>query len=263
MRTHYRSIALLLVTALLATPEAGSAQGTSPASVAPYVGVYTLGDGTVTMPLRVFIADGALMGQLRTNEPTTLRPGVSHSFTPVDAPDVVVRFMMQGNIAVSVSVDGEGMHMTGPRVTDPVSAPRESSTSGPIFDALQRADSMLFDASFAHCDYAKAAAFLAPDVEFYHDQTGFHAGDVVRDDFRRLTANCPAKQGIRRAVVPGSLHVYPIKEFGAVQIGEHTFRETGSATFTTARFVHLWQQRGDRWVLSRVMSFDHLPTPVR
>ncbi len=136
----------------------------------------------------------------------------------------------------------------------------DSSTSGALFDELARADSVLFTASFAECDYAKAAAFLAPDVEFYHDETGFRARDSVRADFRRLTTNCPAKRGVRRALVPGSLHVYPIHGYGAVQVGEHTFTEAGNPSFTTARFVHLWHKVKGRWVLARVLSFDHAAT---
>ena len=45
------------------------------------------------------------------------------------------------------------------------SAPGDGLTSGPLFDALARMDSILFDASFGSCDAAKANAIFAADVE--------------------------------------------------------------------------------------------------
>lgn len=256
---------LAVAAALTATASVTSAQPAAPlpaAALAAYVGSYALSDNSGTTPLKVFVSDGALMGQLRSNAPTRLRPLGNHRFQPEEAPEFTVTFTMAGGIAVSVVVEGGDARMAGTRVSEEAATPPDPSTTGPLFLALQRADSLLFDASFATCDYARAAAFLAPDVEFYHDKTGFHAGDMVREDFRRLTSNCPAKQGVKREVVPGSLHVYPIKDYGAVQMGEHVFREANNPTSTAARFVHLWRERNGQWVLTRVMSFDHLPMPA-
>lgn len=138
--------------------------------------------------------------------------------------------------------------------------PADPSRSGALYQELARLDSALFDAAFATCDAAKANAMLADDVEFYHDQTGFHAGEQVRDDFRRLAANCPRGQGIARVLVPGSLRVYPISQYGAVQTGEHRFVQRDGAPGAAARFVHLWRrQPGGGWRLTRVLSFDHHP----
>jgi hypothetical protein len=264
MPGHRIRLTLACVASMVAGTQRASAQAQPlPASAAgQYVGTYDVSDGTNTMPLRVFISDGALMGQLRSNAPTRLRFLGEHRFQPEEAPEFTVRFTVTGATAVSVMIEGGGTKMSGMRVSSTSNAPPDPATTGPLFDALRVADSLLFTASFATCDYRAAADFLAPDVEFYHDKTGFRAGDSVRTDFRRLTTNCPAKQGVRREVVAGSLRVYPIKDFGAVQMGEQVFLEKGNATATAARFVHLWRNRGGRWVLSRVMSFDHLPTPA-
>lgn len=136
----------------------------------------------------------------------------------------------------------------------------DPSRAGALYQALARQDSVLFDAAFDTCDAAKVNAMLADDVEFYHDQTGFHAGAQVRDDFRRLAANCPRGQGIARVLVPGSLRVYPISQYGAVQTGEHRFARRDGAPGAVARFVHLWRQQPDgQWRLTRVLSFDHRP----
>lgn len=124
-------------------------------------------------------------------------------------------------------------------------------------------DSILFDASFASCDAAKANAIFADDVEFYHDEAGFAVGEQVRENTRRLTASCPGARGITRIVVPGSLRVYPIEGYGAVQVGVHRFDERGAATSTLAQFVHLWRFQDGQWRLARVLSLDHHAVDAR
>lgn len=141
--------------------------------------------------------------------------------------------------------------------------------SGALFDVLAEMDTDLFKASFETCDAAKANAIFTDDVEFYHDQSGLSVGEQVRENTRRLTASCPGDRGVKRALVPGSLRVYPIQGYGAVQIGMHRFDERGASTSTLARFVNLWRFQDGRWRLARVLSLDHravapqAPTPVR
>jgi len=147
--------------------------------------------------------------------------------------------------------------------------PTDGLRSGALFDALAEMDSILFDASFASCDPAKANAIFTDDVEFYHDQAGLAVGEQVRENTRRLTASCPRDRGVKRTIVPGSLRVYPIEGYGAVQMGIHRFDEHGAATSTLAQFVSLWRFQDGRWRLARVLSLDHrsvpsqAPTPPR
>jgi Domain of unknown function (DUF4440) len=133
--------------------------------------------------------------------------------------------------------------------------------SGELFDALAQMDSILFDASFESCDANKANAIFTDDVEFYHDQTGFAAGEQVRENTRRLTASCPRDRGIKRTILPGSLRVYPIQGYGAAQVGVHRFDERGARTSTLAKFVNLWRFQDGRWRLARVLSLDHRAVP--
>ena len=152
-----------------------------------------------------------------------------------------------------------------PHAVQTVAAREDGVTSGPLFNVLARLDSVLFDASFSSCDAAKANAIFSDDVEFYHDQTGFSAGAQVRENTRRLTAACPRNRGVTRTVVPGSLRVYPIQGYGAVQVGVHRFDERGATSSTLTRFVHLWHLQDGEWRLARVLSLDHhaVPSPVR
>ncbi len=153
-------------------------------------------------------------------------------------------------VVVSVSLDAQ---------TAPESDP---SASGPLYDELARMDSILFDAAFVSCNIEKTNSLFTDDIEFYHDKTGLERGQQVRESFRRLTASCPRDRGIRRELVAGTLRVYPIKDFGAVQMGVHRFVQRGAPTYTVARFVTLWQKTDGGWIIPRVLSFDHLSTPV-
>ena len=64
----------------------------------------------------------------------------------------------------------------------------------------------------------------------------------------------------RRELVPGSLRVYPIKNFGAISQGVHRFCQFKSdACEGAADFLMIWQQEGSNWVITRVLSYGHRP----
>ncbi len=65
---------------------------------------------------------------------------------------------------------------------------------------------------------------------------------------------------VTRELVPGSLEVYPIAHYGAVEIGVHRFLHPGTqdhGVVGEAKFIHLWQYKDGAWKVSRVISFDH------
>lgn len=186
-------------------------------------------------------------------------PSVSAHFHKRPAMRLVTSLVRRGIAVLAiglVSVFG-GRTLSAQRPADTAN----DSTSGPLFDALARMDSILFDVSFGSCDAARANAIFATDVEFYHDQTGLAAGEQLRENIRRLTAACPRGRGVTRSVVPGSLRVYPVAGYGAVQMGTHRFDERGAPTSTLTRFVHVWQHENGEWRLARVLSLDHHAVP--
>ena len=53
--------------------------------------------------------------------------------------------------------------------------------------------------------------------------------------------------------------VYPLKDYGAVEIGVHRFHhpthpEEGVGE---AKFITLWENKNGTWKISRAISFDH------
>ena len=138
----------------------------------------------------------------------------------------------------------------------PACLAQDSSRSGQLYDELARMDSMLFEAAFVTCDAGKFKAIFTPDAEFYHDRTGASFGDAVR-----TLKSCPRDNGVKRTLVPGSLQVYPMQGYGAIQTGRHTFTKAGEPGAEVAQFVHLWKREGSTWKLARVLSYDHKPQP--
>jgi hypothetical protein len=130
----------------------------------------------------------------------------------------------------------------------------DTPRSGALYDQLAEMDRALFDAAFVACDQANFAAIFADDAEFYHDRTGASFGKDAS-----TMKSCPRDNGVKRTLVAGSLEVYPLKDYGAIQMGRHTFTREGEPGAEIAKFVHLWKRADGKWRLARVLSFDHRP----
>lgn len=137
----------------------------------------------------------------------------------------------------------------------PVCSAQDPARSGPLFDELARMDKELFEAAFVSCDAKVFRNLFVDDAEFYHDRAGASFGDAAR-----TLKSCPRDDGVTRTLVPGSLEVYPMQGYGAVQIGRHVFARRGEPGSEAAKFVHLWRRQDGAWRLARVLSFDHRPS---
>jgi uncharacterized protein (TIGR02246 family) len=125
----------------------------------------------------------------------------------------------------------------------------------PLFQTIQSLDTQLFDA-YNHCDLEKFGSLLADDLEFYHDKGGFSRGRQATVE--GVKNNICGK--VTRELVPGTLEVYPIANYGAVEIGVHRFHHPGhenAQPVGEAKFIHLWQNKDGAWKVTRVLSFDH------
>lgn len=127
--------------------------------------------------------------------------------------------------------------------------------SDPLYKTIAGLDTKLFDA-YNHCDLDTMGAMAAEDLEFYHDQTGLAVGRQALID--GVKNNICGK--VHRELVAGSLEVYPLKGYGAVEIGIHRFTHPDDPTnLGEAKFVEVWHQTEGHWLLARVISFDHHP----
>jgi hypothetical protein len=96
---------------------------------------------------------------------------------------------------------------------------------------------------------------VSDDLEFYHDQTGLSAGKAPF--LAAIKQNICGK--VQRELLPQTLEVYPLKGYGAVEIGIHRFHHPGHPKDGAgdARFVMLWQEKDGTWKVTRVISYDH------
>lgn len=141
-----------------------------------------------------------------------------------------------------------------------LNAPAEAQAGGSpsddeLFKTIAALDSAVFDA-VNRCDLEKVGTFFAEDLEFYHD-----LGGVTRTRqslVESVKNNLCGK--VRRELVAGSIEVYPMQGYGAVQMGVHRFYHPGRDDKETpgeAKFIHLWQNKDGVWRITRVISYDH------
>jgi hypothetical protein len=131
--------------------------------------------------------------------------------------------------------------------------------TAPLFQTIRQLDRSLFDASNT-CDIASFSELIADDLEFYHDKTGLSTGkaSLVAATEKNICRK------VRRELVEASLEVYPLANYGAMEVGRHTFCnlvETPVCAPNTngdGRFIMLWRKDGDGYKLARVISYDHV-----
>ena len=122
--------------------------------------------------------------------------------------------------------------------------------------AVTALDKELFDA-YNTCNLDKLGTLVADDLEFYHDKTGLAVGKQPFLD--AIKNNICGK--VARQLVAGTLEVYPLHGYGAVEIGVHRFYHPASSpdkdVVGEAKFVTLWQYKDGAWKITRVVSYDH------
>jgi hypothetical protein len=148
----------------------------------------------------------------------------------------------------------------------PVASAAETQAAPPasadvLFDKISALDTAVFDA-FNHCSVPaqlqKHASYFAPDVEFYHDTGGVTW--TRKEMIERTQKNVCGH--FRRELVPGTLKVFPIKDFGAIEQGVHRFCQFKlGACEGMADFVVVWRHQGDAWQITRVLSYGHRVNP--
>jgi hypothetical protein len=132
-----------------------------------------------------------------------------------------------------------------------------SPVSKDLYDTIVYYDSLLFNA-FNNQDIDKLKIFFSEDLEFYHDLGGV---TNYKQNIEAFKKTFESDRKIRRELVPGSLEVYPIKDFGAVETGIHRFYVTEKGEkeklSSEAKFAHVWQKKGTDWKITRIISYAH------
>lgn len=123
-----------------------------------------------------------------------------------------------------------------------------------LYDSIVKLDSLFFTAyNTCSVNLGTYASFYADNVEFYHDKGGFTNSkqDIVDATKRNICGK------VTRELVKGSIEVYPIKDFGAIEMGLHMFhnnQEPPPKHPKVGRFTIIWQHTEIGWKISRVIS---------
>ncbi|WP_263380385.1 nuclear transport factor 2 family protein [Granulicella paludicola] len=134
-------------------------------------------------------------------------------------------------------------------------APPPKAEQDALTATVSALDTKLFDA-YNHCDLKTLGDMVSDDLEFYHDQTGLAVGKAPF--LASIKQNICGK--VERSLKPGSLEAHQLKNFGAVEIGEHWFHHPGhddTEGVGMGKFVMIWQDKDGVWKLTRVISYDH------
>lgn len=123
-----------------------------------------------------------------------------------------------------------------------------------LYDTILHLDSVFFSL-YNNCTtkLQAYADFYSDSLEFYHDRGGLTTSkkDVVEGTKNNICGK------VTRELVKGSVEVYPIPNFGAIEMGLHMFhnnqeKENGPAK--VSKFVIIWQQTVKGWKIKRVVS---------
>ena len=128
-----------------------------------------------------------------------------------------------------------------------------------LFNEIVLADSLLFNA-FNNCDSLAYKQYFTDDLEFYHDRGGLTVS--LKSELQSFKENCATDLHLRRELVKSSLKVYPIKNYGAIEIGTHRFYHTKTGETEklngSYEFIHIWRlDTKGKWKLSRIISYGH------
>jgi hypothetical protein len=132
---------------------------------------------------------------------------------------------------------------------------KQATTPAELYRTIEKMDSLLFAAYNAQ-NLGALQNFFSKDLEWYQDNGGLLRYATVIENFGNIFKR-PYR--LTRNLVPGSMAVHPIKNYGAIQTGSHEFRhvENGKEEVGVFKFVMLWRQQKGQWKITRVISYDH------
>ncbi len=130
-----------------------------------------------------------------------------------------------------------------------------AQTSGPLFNEIAHVDSLQFGA-FNTRNLDQLMNYFDNSLELYQDNTGVRNFDQTKQAFGGVFK---MNYVLTRKLVPGTMEVYPIKDYGAIETGQHTFShvENGQLQVGTFKFMQIWQKKDGVWKVTREITYGH------
>jgi hypothetical protein len=120
-----------------------------------------------------------------------------------------------------------------------------------LFRTIAHMDSVYFNA-YNSCDMETQARIYSDSIEFYHDESGLET--FKKNLLNAIKENICGK--VSRELIPGSMEVYPLPGYGAVEIALHRFINHAEHDHVSepSRFIVIWRHRDGKWQITRVIS---------
>ena len=120
-----------------------------------------------------------------------------------------------------------------------------------IYDQIVSMDKEFFDA-YNNCDLIKQDSIYTENIEFFHDKGGLSTSK--KEILEATKKNICGK--VTRQLVKGSIEVYPINNYGAVEIGFHKFynNQEPNAESKPSKFIIMWKNEIGNWKITKVVS---------
>ena len=122
-----------------------------------------------------------------------------------------------------------------------------------LYHKIVALDSVFFTAyNTCETNLETYASFYDENIEFYHDNGGYmnSKAEIVAGTKKYVCGK------VTRELVKGSIEVYPIKDFGAVEFGLHQFHnsEEPKSKPKVGRFTIIWKNNNNDWKIVKVIS---------
>jgi len=129
----------------------------------------------------------------------------------------------------------------------PIYTPKNISLQKEII----KMDSIYFNA-YNNCNLQKQKEILSNDIEFFHDKGGL--SNSKEEIINSIKKNICGK--VTRTLLDDSIEVYPIKDYGAVQIGYHKFfnNEEPNQKSIPVKFIIIWRKQNKSWKMTKIVS---------
>jgi len=98
----------------------------------------------------------------------------------------------------------------------------------------------------------KQSDLLSDNIEFFHDIGGLsNSKDEIIGSIKK---NICGK--VTRTLINGSIEVYPIKDYGAVEIGYHKFfnNQEPNQKSIPSKFIAIWKKENKKWQMTKIVS---------
>lgn len=132
-----------------------------------------------------------------------------------------------------------------------------------LYKAIAEVDSLMISVAQRDCDLEAYASFLSDDFEYFHDKAGFTPSKEA--EMADMNIFCGkeqrSRQPLRRQRTAGTLKVFPMDKYGALEFCDHVFylqiNDGTEKVVGSGKMTALWKLENNEWKVTRIISYDH------